>query len=105
SPAPPGIADLRAITSPSIVISGITDPNTCLSGTPTTPPCSITIRGTTVDEPPSQPNGGGFNSSFSIPGDVIGFGPVNVRFVLGVQQPGSFKFYVNTEAVVQIIPP
>ena len=105
APGAPGVADLRAISSPTLELSGITDTTTCLlTGTPSTPPCSITIRGTTLDQPPSQSGGGAFNSSFTVPGNVS-FQAANVRFVLGVQQPGSFKFYVNAEAVVTIIQP
>ncbi len=103
-PAPLGFADLRARTSVTIVVSGITDAATCSqTGTPTTPPCSITIHGTTLEQPPSQPHGGAFNSSLGVgtislatplpPGGVI-----NVQFLFGIQQTGSFRFYVNVEA-------
>ena len=104
-PAPSGIADLRPVTSFDVVVPGITDAATCAaSGTPTAPPCSVTVRGTTLEEPPSQPNGGGFNSSLSAGTITLGTplapgGSVNVRFEFNVQQTGSFKFYVNIEAL------
>ena len=96
--APSGIADLRARTSTDLVVSGINDAGTCLDSTP----CDVTVLGTTLEQPPTQNNGGGFNSSLSsdsvtlatplAPGDSI-----NVHFLLGVQQTGSFKFFVNIE--------
>lgn len=110
-PAPSGIADLRARTSVAVVVGGITDAATCLAtGTPATPPCSITIQGTSLEQPPSQPNGGGFNSSLSL-GTISFSAPIpngasiNLQFLLGVQQTGSFKFYINVEAAVFFFEP
>ena len=57
-PAPSGIADLRPRTSTSVVVT--VDRPPCGSGT-----SNITVQGTTLEQPPSQPNGGGFNSSMS----------------------------------------
>ncbi|HST51283.1 MAG TPA: hypothetical protein VLJ61_04660 [Pyrinomonadaceae bacterium] len=100
-PAPSGTADLRPRTSTAIVVSGINDAETC-GASPT--PCTVTVQGTTLEQPPSQPNGGGFNSSLSAgtvtlatplaPGDSI-----NVRFLLGIQQTGSFRVFFNVEAL------
>lgn len=97
-PAPSGFADLRPRTSTDIVVNGINDMDTCQGETP----CSVQVTGTTLEQPPSQPNGGGFNSSLSsdtvtlatplAPGDSI-----DVHFLLGIQQTGNFKFYVNIE--------
>ena len=103
-PAPAGVADLRAITSLSVVVTGITDAGACAAkGTPTTPPCSITIEPTVLEQPPAQPNGGGFNSSLAAGelrlGRFLGNGQsINLQFLFGVQQPGAFKFYINVEA-------
>lgn len=97
-PAPSGIADLRPRTSTDIVVNGINDNETCLGDAP----CSVTVQGTTLEQPPTQNNGGGFNSSMSAdsvtlatplaPGDSI-----NLHFLLGLQQTGSFKFFINVE--------
>lgn len=97
-PAPSGIADLRPRTSTNIVVNGINDTETCQGETP----CSVQVQGTTLEQPPTQNNGGGFNSSLSAdsitlanplaPGDSI-----NLHFLLGLQQTGSFKFYINVE--------
>ncbi|MFL6254247.1 MAG: lamin tail domain-containing protein [Pyrinomonadaceae bacterium] len=90
--APTGTADLRAISSSTVIV---TNPCTSLP----TP-----VQGTTLEEPPTQSNGGGFNSTLSagtitlatplLPGATYDF-----QFLLGIQQTGSFKFYVNIEAL------
>jgi hypothetical protein len=102
-PSPGGsIADLRAITSSPVVISGITDAATCAStGTPTTVPCQVTVQATTLETPPAQPNGGGYNSTLSvtIPGGLANNASVDVNFTLGVVNPGSFRFYIIVEAL------
>lgn len=96
-PAPSGIADLRPRTSTAVVVT--VDRPPCGSGT-----SNVTVNGTTLEQPPSQPNGGGFNSSMSA-GTVTLATPlangasIDVRFLLGIQQTGSFKFYLNVEAL------
>jgi subtilisin-like proprotein convertase family protein len=104
-PAPSGFADLRPRTSTLVVVSGINDPATCLAsnGVATTP-CTVNVQGTTLEQPPSQPNGGGFNSTLSAGTVTLGTplangASVNVRFLLGIQQTGTFKFFVNVEAL------
>jgi hypothetical protein len=106
-PAPSGIADLRPRTSVAVVVPGITDQLTCAAAgfpTTTTPPCTITIEGTVLETPPSQPNGGGFNSSMSA-GTITLATPlpngasINIQFLLGIQQTGTFKFYINFESL------
>jgi hypothetical protein len=108
-PVPSSTADMRPRTSTDVVVSGINDASTCgalqvPAAVPTTPPCQVTVRGTTLEQPPTQPNGGGFNSSLSA-GSVTLATPlapgqsINVRFLLGVQNPGTFKFFVNVEAL------
>jgi hypothetical protein len=98
-------ADLRALSSTNITVSGIMDSGTCSStGTPASPPCTVTVLGTTVEQPPTQNLGGALNSSMSagtitlanplLPGQSI-----NLQFLLGVQSSGSFKFFFNIEAL------
>jgi hypothetical protein len=96
-PAPSGIADLRPRTSTSVVVT--VDRAPCGSGT-----SNVTVNGTTLEQPPSQPNGGGFNSSMSdgtvtLATPLANGASVDVRFLLGIQQTGSFKFYFNIEAL------
>jgi subtilisin-like proprotein convertase family protein len=104
-PAPSGIADLRTRTSSLVVASGINDSATCLAsnGVATTP-CTVNVQGTTLEQPPSQPNGGAFGSTYSAGTVTLGTplangASINVRFLLGIQQTGSFKFYINIEAL------
>jgi hypothetical protein len=102
-PTPPsGTADLRVITSSAVVISGINDPATCAStGTPTSTPCQVTAQATTLETPPAQPNGGGYNSTLtvSIPGGLPNNASIDVNFSLGVKQGGTFRFLIIVEAL------
>jgi hypothetical protein len=100
-PPPTGVADLRARSSLAVAVSGINDAATCPGGIT---PCAVTVQGTTLEQPPTQGSGGGFNSSLSA--DVVNLATplpagasINVRFLLGVMQPGVFRFYVNIEAL------
>ena len=96
-PAPSGIADLRPRTSTAVVVT--VDRAPCGSGT-----SNVTVQGTTLEQPPSQPNGGGYNSTLSA-GTVTLATPlangatIDLRFLLGIQQTGTFKFYVTFEAL------
>ena len=96
-PVPAGVADLRARSSANVTTSVDRSPCDGSSG-------GVTVLGMTLEQPPAQPNGGGFNSSLSL--DTItltsplGAGQsVDVQFLLGVQQTGAFRFYVNIEAL------
>lgn len=63
----------------------------------------VTLQGLTLEAPPAQPIGGGFNSTVSA-GTITLAQPlqpgasVNVEFLLGLQQSGSFRFYISVEA-------
>ncbi|HEY6804538.1 MAG TPA: lamin tail domain-containing protein [Pyrinomonadaceae bacterium] len=96
-PAPSGFADLRPRTSTAIVVT--VDRPPCGSGT-----SNVTVQGTTLEQPPSQPNGGGFNSSLSsgtvtLATPLANGASIDVRFLLGIQQTGTFKLNVNIEAL------
>jgi hypothetical protein len=100
-PAPSGIADMRARTTGDTTAGGINDAATCA---PVAPPCTVTLLGTTLEQPPSQPNGGGFNGTLSAGTITLGTpippgGSVSVRFLFGLQQTGNFKVYLNIEAL------
>jgi hypothetical protein len=102
-PAPSGFADLRPRTSSSVVVAGINDSVTCTAAGQATP-CTVTVNGTTLETPPSQPNGGAFNSSLSAGTITLGTplangASIDVQFLLGIQQTGLFKIYVNIEAL------
>ena len=96
-PAPSGIADLRPRTSTAVVVT--VDRAPCGSGT-----SNVTVQGTTLEQPPSQPNGGGFNSSMSsgtvtLATPLANGASLDVRWLLGIQQTGSFKYFLNVEAL------
>lgn len=89
-PAQWGTADLRVRSAPPITVT--VDRPPCGSGT-----SDIVVSGTTLEQPPHQPNGGGFNGSLSADAvtPVTPLAPgasVDVRFLLGVQQVGNYKF-------------
>ena len=101
-PTPGATADLRALDSGSITISGIKDSATCAAtGTPGTQPCTVTVFGTTVEQPPTQTMGGALNSSMTLttPTTLAPGQSINLQFVLGVNKTGSFKFFFNIEAL------
>ncbi len=100
----PGVADVRAITSTDVVVSGITDAATCAASGAGSAPCTVTVRGTTLEQPPTQAVGGGHNSSLSagtitLPTPLAPGASINLQFMLGVHQSGSFKFFFNIEAL------
>jgi hypothetical protein len=101
--APAGIADLRARTSTPTIFTGIQDSATCAStGTPATAPCQVTVQGTTLEQPPNQTSGGGYNSTMSVtlPGPGLdNKASLDVQFRLGIQQTGTFRFYIIIEAL------
>jgi PASTA domain-containing protein len=84
-PSPSGISDLRPRTSADTTVGG------------------TTVRGTTLEQPPSQPNGGGFNSSMWVPAvtPVTPLQPgasIAIQVLIGIQQTGSYRFCAQIEA-------
>jgi hypothetical protein len=99
----PAIADLRALSSLTISVGGIMDTQTCAAAG-ASPPCTVNIFGTTVEEPPTQSKGGALNTSMSagtitIPQPLAPGQSINLQFLLGVEQTGAFKFFFNIEAL------
>jgi hypothetical protein len=96
-----GQADMRALTSVAVTVTGVNDPAAC-GANPR--PCAVTVEGTTLEQPPAQAYGGGLNATLAV-GVVTLAAPlpagasVNVQFLLGVQQPGTFRFLIVTEAL------
>jgi hypothetical protein len=96
-PAPSNVSDLRPRTSTSVAIA--VDAYPCGSGT-----TNVTVQGTTLEQPPNQPNGGGFNSSMSADAVTLGapLAPdarISVRFLIGIQQAGIARFCVIPETL------
>lgn len=91
SPGAP--ADLRVLSSPTILVNPVGGG-------------SLTVQGLTREEPPTQSNGGGLNTSLSA-GTITLLTPIapgnsiDVQFLLGVQRTGVFRFFVNVEALTQ----
>ena len=83
APATVGTADLRALTSGDIIVN------------------SQPVKGTTLEEPATQAVGGGWNSSWSValPTAIAPGGTINVQYVVGVQQSGTFSLFINVEAL------
>jgi VCBS repeat-containing protein len=89
-PSPSGLADLRPRTSTAVVV--------------TVGSTSRTVQGTTLEQPPSQPNGSGLNGTLSAGTVTLGTplangATIDVRWLLGIQQTGTFRFGVNVEAL------
>jgi hypothetical protein len=82
-------ADLRAINS--------------TTGQVTTMGGPVTVQGLTLEQPPTQTGGGGFNSTLSAntiqtATPLANGATIAVNFLLGVQRAGAFRFFVVVEA-------
>lgn len=89
-PAKSGVADLRPRTSTDVVVS--------VGGV------MKTVRGTKLEQPPSQPNGGGFNTSLSVPAvslatPLAAGASIDLQFLMGIQQTGDFWIGMIPEAL------
>jgi hypothetical protein len=89
-----GVADLRVLTSLAGPVT--VDRAPCGSGF-----ADITVRGTTLEQPPAQVYDGGFNFSLDValPSPLAAGDSVDLRFLFGVEQTGTFKFQFNIEAL------
>jgi hypothetical protein len=90
-PSPSGVADLRPRSSGAENVT-LTDSSV------------ITVQGTTLEQPPSQPNGGGFNSSMaastvSVGSPLAAGASINLQFLLGIQQTGCYRFAIVAESL------
>ena len=88
---------MRPRTSAAVVVT--VDRAPCGVGT-----SNVTVEGTTLEQPAIQANGGGFNSTLSsgtitLATPLANGASLDVRFLLGLQQTGSYKFYISVEAL------
>lgn len=88
----PGMADLRLLGG-----TGSFDATETNGG-------FVTIQRLTLEQPPTQPNGGGFNSTVAagtvrLGAPLIANNSINVEFLLGVMQNGNFRFLLDVEAL------
>ncbi|HEY0079144.1 MAG TPA: lamin tail domain-containing protein [Pyrinomonadaceae bacterium] len=104
-PPPPGAADVRVCTSEDARVT-TNDSGICATtagASSTTAPCTIPVGRTTLEEPPAQPDGGGFNSSVAA-GTITLANPlphgagIDLQFLLGVAGKGSFRFFIDIES-------
>ncbi len=96
-----GEADMRAISSSAVSVMSVNDAGTC---SPAAAPCTLTIEGTTLETPPAQSVGGGYNSTLSagtvtLQTPLANNAAVNLQFLLGIEQTGKFRFYIIVEAL------
>ncbi|HEX6189101.1 MAG TPA: hypothetical protein VFZ40_13565, partial [Pyrinomonadaceae bacterium] len=95
-------ADLRALSSSSEPSVGpVNDTVTCAPGGT---PCNVTVTATTLEMPPNQAIGGGYNSTLSSGTITTGTPLPNgqsilINFKLGVEKTGKFRFWVIVEAL------
>ncbi|HET6891643.1 MAG TPA: Calx-beta domain-containing protein, partial [Pyrinomonadaceae bacterium] len=67
APNPPGIADVRARKSVTQVgVGPVGDAATCTASGAGSPPCTVTVQGLTLEQPPNQAMGGGYNSTLTV---------------------------------------
>ena len=64
----------------------------------------MTVKGTTLEQPPTQTQGGGYNSTLADGTITIGTpladgASAEVQLLLGVMQPGQFRVLVIIEAL------
>lgn len=98
-PAPSTIADVRPISSSSVSVN--VDRPPCGSGTSTPLVAGTTLEQDNTAPSTGQPNGGGFNSSMGV-NVGAGIAPgasIDVRFLLGLQQTGEYKFAIIAEGL------
>ncbi len=98
-------ADLRALTSSiESSIGPVNDSTTCTAAAAGSPPCTVVVQATTLETPPNQAIGGGYNSTLSS-GTITTGTPLNngssilINFKLGVEKTGSFRFFIIVEAL------
>jgi hypothetical protein len=64
----------------------------------------VVVRGVRLEDPPAQPNGGGFNSTVSadhvtLASPLAPGASVNIEFRLGVMRTGNFRHILSIEAI------
>lgn len=94
-----GTADLRLLTSGTYAATCVGTGGGCVGAGSV-----ISINGTTLETPPAQPNGGGLNSSASAGTITLGTplaagASINVQFLMGIETNGSYRFFINVEAL------
>ncbi|MEO7506089.1 MAG: FG-GAP-like repeat-containing protein [Pyrinomonadaceae bacterium] len=102
-PSAPGLADVRLRTVSAAAISGVGDISTCNAAGFPVVLCNITAQGTTLETPPAQPKGGGFNASLSVGTVTMGTplangASINLQLLLGVEAAGNYRLVLELES-------
>ncbi len=105
SPSTTGTADLRARTSAQIMVSDVNDAAACGGS----PPCTVTVEGTSLETPPMQTLGGGVNSTLAAGTITLGTplaneASANLHFLFGVEQVGDYHIGIVLETVTSGTP-
>lgn len=87
-----GVADLRDVGGTGSFAANVVGGGTA------------TIQRLTLEQPPTQALGGGLNSTLAagtitLSSQLIANDSINVEFILGVMRDGSYRFFVNVEAL------
>jgi hypothetical protein len=101
------VTDITTLNSPGYALGGPqADLRLLNSSDETVSPATASgvaaVKGTTLDEPPDQPSGGGLNTSVRVALPADGLRPgqsISVQFLLGVTQWGTHRFDVIPEAL------
>lgn len=104
------VVDITTFNSPNVTPVGTQADIRLLSSNgvtraPASLPAGVTLRGLTLEQPPTQGSGGGWGSTVTVdlsvlPGGNLGAGQsVDVQFLLGVAGGGKFRFFVIVEGL------
>lgn len=96
-------ADLRVLDAPVLSPQTFTSHDSAVCGSPEVAPsgCTVTALQASLEQPPVQPGGGGFNSTLTvnISTPIPAGANIYVQFTLGVQQWGKLQFFANVETL------
>jgi hypothetical protein len=98
-------ADLRVLDESGLggpVQVTVHDPSRCGGAAS----CDLPVQPLTLEQPPTQPNGGGWNSSLGVSTvnlnqPLLPGNSVDVEVALAVEQTGKFNFLANLEALLE----
>lgn len=104
------IIDITTVNSPDVrAENGSTNPQQAILRVINGANATVTVNGVplqalTLEQPPTQTNGGGLNSSvvygtFTTPTQIAPGGTADVQFQVGVQQTGYYRFITSLEAI------
>jgi len=99
------VIDITTSPSPNPATTAILSIADSVSSTPPTcPGGTVSLVGLTIEQPPTQSVGGGLNSTLTtntvtLAAPLANGASINVNFMTNVILSGSFKFFINVEAL------